>query len=227
MTADIIGKDNYMLALVNFWLSWSHNFSVEGKKIICTVLPVLLKKKKTKIIKPLVLYRFSLTALSGRSIKVVGQQCCLGDQIIFDRSINNAIGSICSIGPMWQIGATGALQAGGPAKGEVLSTKLQQKKQTNPQHHTWNQCLNFTRVISLSEQQKPPIFYLKLHLVVERLPVQTKVTLCRVDLNFISEVNYTGPPALRCDFSTDGQRPLIGWDWNVAAAWGDVDMEPS
>lgn len=136
----------------------------------------------------------------------------MGDQIIFDGAINNAIGSIWSIRTMWQVSAAGALQAGRPAQGEVLSTILQQKADK-------------TRVISLLEQQKSLIFYLELHLVVERLPVQTKVTLCWVELNFVREVDHTGPPALCCDFSADGQRALTGWDWNVVAAWGDVDME--
>lgn len=107
---------------------------------------------------------------------MVGQQCCAGDHIIFDRSINNSIDSAWAVGAMRQIGAAGALQAGRPAQGEVPSTKL------------------------------------KLHLVVERLPVQTKVTFCCVDLICVREGNYAGPPALRSDFSANGQRALIGCD---------------
>lgn len=173
----------------------------------------------------MVLYRFSLTALSGWCPKMVGQQCCTGDQIIFDHSITNAIGSTWSIGAMWQVGAAGALQAGRPAQGEVLSTKLQQKADKIPTSHMKSASLLNTCITSLSEQQKSPVFHLKLHLVVEGLPVQTKAALCRVGLNFVSEGNYAGPPAMRCDFSVDGQRALIGWDWNVLTAWGDVDME--
>lgn len=66
---------------------------------------------------------------------MVGQQCCMGDQIIFDHSINNAIGSIWSIGAVRQIGAAGALQAGGPAQSEVVSTKLQRKEDKTPTSH--------------------------------------------------------------------------------------------
>lgn len=82
-----------------------------------------------------------------------------------------------------------------------------------------------TRIVSLSEQQKPAIFYLKPHLVEKWLPEQTKAALRRVELIYVGEVNYTVLPALRWDFSTDGQRALIGREWNAFTAWPDVDIE--
>lgn len=130
----------------------------------------------------------------------------MGDQIVFDHSIDNAIGSTWSIGAMCQIGAAGALQAGRPAQGEVFSTNLQPKADKTPKSASSpNTC-----IVSLYERQKSVASYLKLHLVVEGLPVQTKVRLCRADRGFVREVNYAGAPALRRDFSSDGQRALIG-----------------
>lgn len=63
---------------------------------------------------------------------MVGQQCCAGDHIIFDRSINNSIDSAWAVGAMRQIGAAGALQAGRPAQGEGPSTKLNKEQTKTP-----------------------------------------------------------------------------------------------
>lgn len=100
------------------------------------------------------LYRRALTAVSGKSIKIVGWQYFMGDQIIFDHSVDNAVFPFRSVMGMWQIGAAGALQAGGPAQCEVLSSKLQQREgkilhmrtpallhfqsSRNPPSFTWN-----------------------------------------------------------------------------------------
>lgn len=72
---------------------------------------------------------------------MVGQQCCAGDHIIFDHSINNSVDSAWAVGAMRQIGAAGALQAGRPAQGEVPSTKLQQTADKNA--HITNENVSF------------------------------------------------------------------------------------
>lgn len=44
MTVNMIWKDNYMVALVDFWLSWSHSFSVEGEKMLSITYTFKVKK---------------------------------------------------------------------------------------------------------------------------------------------------------------------------------------
>lgn len=82
-------------------------------------------------------YSSALTAVSGVCFEIVGQQYFIGDQIIFDPSVDDAVFPFRSVTVMWQIGAAVAPQACGPAQSEVLPSELQQKEDQawNHRHH--------------------------------------------------------------------------------------------
>jgi len=73
-------------------------------------------------------HSFSLTAVDGLSAELVGCHDFVCDVIVFDSAIGDAVGCLGCVGAVRQIGAAGALQAGGPAQSEVLPSDLYRER---------------------------------------------------------------------------------------------------
>lgn len=69
-----------------------------------------------------------LTAADGEPIEPVGDVRFVGDDVCLDPSVGDAVVRLGLIGALRQIRAAGALQAGGPAQSQVLSSDLYNKK---------------------------------------------------------------------------------------------------
>lgn len=202
-----------MAALVDFWLCWSHKFSVEGRKshkwhtktfksspdVFIQICPYCSQWSLYWNSRSTVFYPWPNHLWAFR------WRCRTPLQVRYGHVTDR-----CSRSPSGWRAST--------EWGSFLRTAANRGEESDIMHET-------TCIISLSGQQKSAIFHLELQLVEKRLPVQTKVTLRWVELVSVREGHHAGAPALRRDFSTDGQRALIGWDCDAITARGDVDTE--